>query len=310
MSSTYYCFSTLGAPIMPTLQNLELSPIRPMRLFMLTLIAIFTIELVVMFVLPYLVPTENSVLIGGFIDACLLTFVLSPMVWLGIVKPMQKLAATRQRLLAKVLSAQELERRRIARELHDGLGQTLTTLTVGLRAIEESISDLSIQTHVRQLRRVGSQAHEEVRRLARGLRPAVLDDIGLIPAVECLLADLSEAHEIEASATSTCDETRRFSEEVETAVYRIVQEAATNAISHGHAKQFRVSFECSPTTLRVDIRDNGCGFDSKSSADSKQSGNAFGLLSMQERVCLLHGRVDIDSGPDAGTRIQIQIPIR
>src|SRR3972149_1000665 len=98
---------------MPTKNNLEFGKVRPLRLFLIILGVLFTIEAIVMFVLPFIIPPESTVTLGAVIDACLLTVVLAPMLWFLIVRPLQNLAATRQRLLAQALSAQEKERRRI-----------------------------------------------------------------------------------------------------------------------------------------------------------------------------------------------------
>jgi signal transduction histidine kinase len=294
---------------MPTRHDLELGRIRPLRLFLVILFVLFTIETLVMFGLPYLTPADSTVTFGAIIDACLLTIVLAPLLWFLIVKPLQKLAATRQRLLAIALSAQENERRRIARDLHDSLGQALTSLMVGLRTIEESSADEQVKSHIRELRRVGSDTHEEVRRLARGLRPAILDDMGLIPALERYLEDQSSAHHIEIKLESACQNQSRLPEGVETAVFRIVQEATTNAIRHGKAKHLRVNLSCNAGQLRIEIDDDGCGFDATSALKNDEANSPFGLLSIHERACLLGGEAKINSRPGSGTNIRVEIPL-
>lgn len=294
---------------MPHRNNLEFGKIRPLRVFLLVLLVLFTSEAIVMFVLPFIVPSESSVTLGAVIDACLLTIVLAPMLWLLIVRPLQNLAATRRRLLAQVLSAQENERRRIARDLHDSLGQALTSLMVGLRVIEDSSTEPAVQAQARELRRIGSETHDDVRRLARGLRPAILDDVGLVPALERFLQELSVSQEVDASLDATCQEHARLSEDVETSVFRIVQEAASNAVRHGHAKHLRVKLSCNSTELHIDVEDDGRGFDVASNTNSNEMNSPFGLLSIHERACLLGGEAQISSKPDAGTHVRVHFPL-
>jgi signal transduction histidine kinase len=294
---------------MPTQNNLEFGKVRPLRLFLIILGVLFTIEAIVMFVLPFIIPPESTVTLGAVIDACLLTVVLAPMLWFLIVRPLQNLAATRQRLLAQALSAQEKERRRIARDLHDSLGQAITSLMVGLRVIEDSSTQAEVQAQVRELRRIGSETHDDVRRLARGLRPAILDDAGLMPALERYLQELGASHQVETSLDASCDEQSRFSESVETSVFRIVQEATNNAIRHGKAKHLRVKLRCDSNYLYVDVEDDGCGFNVASSLKANSIDSPFGLLSIHERACLLGGEASISSKPGMGTHIQVHIQL-
>jgi signal transduction histidine kinase len=281
-----------------------------MRLFVIILIVLFTLEIIVMMVLPYLTPTNHANVVGALIDACLLTGVLGPLLWHLIIKPLQKLAATRQRLLAKTLTAQENERRRIARDLHDSLGQALTSLMIGLRTIEESSSDQNVQSQALALRRIGSDMHDEVRRLARGLRPTVLDDLGLKPALERFFQDLCSSQQITATFESACQTMDRITDEMQTAIYRIVQEAAANAVRHGKAKSLVVNLSCNSNQLQLDIVDDGSGFDVESAWKSEQENSPFGLLSIHERASLLGGQALIHSRPGQGTQVHVQIPLQ
>lgn len=294
---------------MPTRNNLEFGKVRPLRLFLIILAVLFTIEAIVMFALPHIIPPESTVTLGAVIDACMLTVVLAPLLWFLIVKPLQNLASTRQRLLAQALSAQEHERRRIARDLHDSLGQAITSLMVGLRVIEEASTQPEVQAQVRELRRIGSETHDDVRRLARGLRPAILDDAGLMPALERYLQELSAAQQVETSLDASCHEESRFSENIETSVFRIVQEAAHNAIRHGKAKHLRVKLRCDSNNLFVDVEDDGCGFKVDSSIKAHHINSPFGLLSIHERACLLGGEASVSSRPGSGTSIHVKIPL-
>lgn len=294
---------------MPTRHNLEPGKIRPLRLFVIILIVLFTIEIIVMLMLPYLTPANSATTFGALLDACLLTVVLAPLLWHLIIKPLQILAVTRQRLLALTLSAQENERGRIARDLHDSLGQALTSLMIGLRTIEESSTEQPVQMQARALRRIGSDTHDEVRRLARGLRPAVLDDLGLVPALERYVEDLGSSHQIAATFARDCPENVKITENVQIAVYRIAQEAATNAIRHGKAKSLRINLSCNPHQLLLAIIDDGCGFDVASALKLDQAHSPFGLLSIHERAELLGGEAIISSHPGQGTQVRVSLPL-
>lgn len=292
---------------MPTRHDLELSKIRPLLLFALILLLLFIIEVLVMLMLAGLHAESLNSLAVALIDACILTLVLAPLLWFLIIRPLQRLAAARRQLLALALSMQENERGRIARDLHDSLGQALTSLTIGLRTIEESSHDEHIKTYAQELRRIGSETHEEVRRLARGLRPAVLDDLGLMPALERYVEDLRMTNHIEANFEHNCAG-RRFTDDIETTIYRIVQEAATNAIRHGQAKALQVKLRCDLRSVTIEIIDNGSGFDI-AAMHSDPTKNPFGMLSIQERAGFLGGNATITSQPAQGTKVLVTIPL-
>ena len=286
-----------------------LQDVHPRRMFAMLLVSIFSVEAIVMLLLPWLVPQKSSASFIAVIDAFLLTGLLAPVIWRLVIQPLQQLAEMRHQLLALTLSAQEDERRRIARDLHDELGQSLTSLQVGLRIIEEATQDPSILDQVRQLRKIGSDTHEEIRRLARGLRPAVLDDVGLQPALERFLADLSSIQDIETHFESCSSDCPRLPGDIETALYRIVQEATANAIRHGEATSLKLNLCCSPREVRLSIQDNGQGFDPVKSLRATHSDSPFGLTSILERAWLCGGDVSLQSKPGNGTTIEVRIPI-
>jgi signal transduction histidine kinase len=293
---------------MPTRQDLELGKIRPLLLFAVILALLFVSEVLVMLVLARLSLDHQNSLVVALIDASLLSLVLAPLLWFLIIRPLQRLAAARQQLLALALSVQEHERGRISRDLHDSLGQALTSLTIGLRTIEESSSDENIKCYAQELRRVGSDTHEEVRRLARGLRPAVLDDLGLAPALDRYVDDLRSTHHLQATFEHDCQD-RRFADDIQTAVYRIVQEAATNAIRHGQAKSLKVKLSCDTRNVTIEISDDGIGFDVAAALRSDPTKSPFGLLSIHERAGFLGGKATITSQPKQGTKVQVTIPL-
>lgn len=283
--------------------------VKPWRLFLVVLGLIFAVEFTVMFLLPVLLPEGASATFEAVFDACMLTVMLAPLMWWLVIRPLRSLAATRTELLARVLTAQEEERGRIARDLHDGLGQSLTCLTVGLRAVEERSTDEAVRQHLQELRRIGSETHQEIRRLATGLRPSVLDDLGLAAALERYLDDFSKIHSVQTKLDVQDLGRTRLPNAVETALYRIVQEATTNAIRHGAATEIRLTVRRTPKNVELQIHDNGCGFEPRAAFRRCGEAHSFGLCSMRERVDLLSGTLNIDSQPGAGTEVTVRIPL-
>lgn len=283
--------------------------VKPWRLFVVVLGLIFAVEATVMFLLPVLLPSSVSPSVVAIFDACLLTSLLAPLLWGLVIRPLRSLAETRTELLSRVLTAQEEERGRIARDLHDGLGQSLTCLTVGLRAVEERSSDEAVCRHLQELRRIGSETHQEIRRLATGLRPSVLDDLGLAAALERYLDDFRKVHNIQAKLDVQSLGSTRLPNAVETALYRIVQEATTNAVRHGAATEINLTVRRTPKNVELQIHDNGCGFDPQAAFRRCGEAHSFGLCSMRERVDLLSGTLNIDSYPGAGTTVGVRIPL-
>jgi signal transduction histidine kinase len=285
------------------------APVRPLRLFLSVLTLVFVVEATVMLSLPLFLPADSTPQLEALVDACGLTLVLAPLLWWLVIRPLQRLAALRASLVSQLLSAQETERRRMAHDLHDGLGQTLTTLTVGLRTLEEAASLDAVKSYARELRRIGGDAHEEIRRLARGLRPAVLDDLGLAAALERYVADFRTAHGVETSFTSDCPTEVRLPAEVETALYRIAQEATMNALRHGRAQRIDLALHCTATSAELRVNDDGHGFDASEVLSRPVEKGPFGLLSMRERAEQLAGEAVIASSPGSGTQVSVVLPL-
>ena len=212
----------------------------------------------------------------------------------------------RAQLLVKAISAQEEERKRIARELHDETSQTLTSLVVGLKVLESLQEPAQIRAQVAELREVASGALDSVHSLALELRPSVLDDLGLVAAVERQVAAYSGRFGLEIDFHSTGLETSRLSAEAETAIYRIVQEALTNVIRHSQATAASVVLEVRRGLLVAIVEDNGRGFDVDALLAREQS---LGLHGMRERSFLIGGRLTIESSPGGGTTVFVQIPL-
>ncbi|MBI5298506.1 MAG: HAMP domain-containing protein [Chloroflexi bacterium] len=211
--------------------------------------------------------------------------------------------ALRRQLLEKVITTQEDERRRIARELHDSTSQNLTSLIVGLRIMETNCAQCAAQSKTTDLRQVAARTLEEVHDLSMRLRPRVLDDLGLAAALERLAAEWQARHKIPVDVAIQLDE--RLPGDVETAVYRITQEALTNIARHAQARSASVLVERRDNTVRTIIEDDGSGF----SMTEKRGERHLGLLGMRERAELLNGSLTIESTPGRGTSIFIEIPL-
>jgi PAS domain S-box-containing protein len=213
----------------------------------------------------------------------------------------------RSRLLHKIISAQEDERRRIARELHDEVGQSLTALLVGLRAMEQAMRRSPRDGETAELSKIAEQTLNDVQRLAVGLRPSVLDDVGLEAALTRYLEDFSRIHGIETDLKILSG--RRLPYAVETTLYRLVQEALTNVAKHAGAQNASVMVVNTAESVQVIIEDDGHGFDVESML-KKQPDRHLGLHGMRERVALLDGNITIESKPGGGTSISVMIPMR
>ena len=206
--------------------------------------------------------------------------------------------------LRRVVDAQELERRRLARELHDETGQALTSILLGLKSLDETLGSASEHAAVGELRELVVATLQDVRRLAVELRPKVLDDFGLVPALERLTETLSEQTGIAIRFETALGAEERLPAEVETALYRIVQESLTNVVKHAQAGNVSVVLMRKPGTVAALVEDDGRGFDPEHVRDG-----GFGLEGMRERVGLLDGRLEVESG-EAGTTLVAEVPLR
>ena len=279
----------------------------PGRFFVVFLAAMFILELGIMAVLPRLVPEGAPPLAGAVIDGAVLTAVLAPLVWFGFVRPVQRLHESRGLLLDRFLSAQEDERRRIAADLHDGLGQNLTTMLLRLSVLADSAATDAVRENAATLREIAATSLAEIRELVRATRPPALDDLGLAAALERQLADVAAATGGAATFSWPDGEGRRFTPEIETAVYRVVQEAVTNAARHAAAGRIEVVLAATEETLTATVRDDGRGFDVRAALQPARQ--PFGLLGMRERVAAVGGSVDVTSEPGRGTIVAARIPL-
>lgn len=217
-----------------------------------------------------------------------------------------KRAKTTQRLLLEhTLTAQEDERRRIARELHDEAGQLLTALLVGLRTLEDSRKLADAKAQGGRLREIAAQAIDEVGRLARGLHPTVLDDHGLGVALSRYAAEYAKSHKIAVELRIDELVSSNPSSKVQIVLYRILQEALTNVARHSRAKRVSIRFTCMSAAIEVEITDDGCGFDAEAVAISS---HRLGIHSMRERAAMLGGTVSFTS-LRKGTRMVVRLPL-
>lgn len=213
-------------------------------------------------------------------------------------------------LSRRLLSAQEAERQKISRELHDVISQTLTGINVRLAALKaQSKTDTrDLQKKITITQRLVEKSVDIVQRFARDLRPTVLDDFGLIPALQSYLKGFMAQTGVRVSLTIFA-KVELLSSDVRTVLYRITQEALTNVARHAHATRATVGILQHDGSISVEITDNGCGFQAQDAAPARGR-KRLGLLGMRERAEMIGGTFAVDSTPGKGTTIQVEIPER
>jgi len=220
----------------------------------------------------------------------------------------ERVAIMRQQL-ARVTAAQEEERRRIARELHDGIGPALASMSLRLRALLAILEDAdpasraAAAAEIEELARLATDHVRDIRRLIYDLRPAALDELGLVPALRDYLQRRQRERGLEIGLHA--DEGDRLPATVETALFRFVQEAVNNAIKHAAAQAVDVSLVREKGSVRLSVTDDGQGFDPQAPRSSKQ----VGLWSMRERVEQLGGEFELQSAPGQGTTLTAWVPL-
>ena len=211
-------------------------------------------------------------------------------------------------LSRRVLEVQELERRRVAVELHDELGQSLTAIKINLqlsqRLKDKALADINLENiHIVE------DALRQVRRLATNLRPSMLDDLGLAPALKWVAEQSASRSGFEVTFHHERTQVR-LAPEIETACFRIVQEALTNISRHAQAKRVDITLRRDGTDLLLEVQDDGLGFDLAAMNQRALAGGSLGVLGMQERATLLGGQLDIGSAPGAGCTVRLRCPWR
>lgn len=214
----------------------------------------------------------------------------------------------RHEMLGQIIDAQEAERARVSRDLHDDIGQALTSVLLGLRLVDSAVNDDApdrdeASRRLADLRVLVSDALQRSRQLASDLRPTVLDDIGLVPALERLTTDLAARTGLTIDLDHRLPDGERLAPAIETVAYRVIQESLTNVIRHAAADTARVTLTIDDGSLRVEVTDDGCGFDTMSQPQH------LGLAGMAERAALAGGDLTVSSQPGAGTIIALEVPV-
>lgn len=216
----------------------------------------------------------------------------------------------RGELLREILSIQEEERGRIARELHDETGQILASLNACLEAAAGMLPDNTEQSKamLKKAQALSVRLLDDIHRLVYELRPALLDDLGLVVALRWLVDNSLSTAGVSVDFRTT-GKKRKLPSQLETTLFRVIQEATTNIVRHAHAKTAKITLIFKKGSIAVSIRDNGKGFDVEEAISSRERPRGLGLLGMKERIELMHGTLDIRSQSGCGTEIDIVVPV-
>ncbi len=214
---------------------------------------------------------------------------------------LERTSEERRRLLDALVTAEEDERARVARELHDGVGQVLTSLTLFASDLEQGMEDDAQRARVAALREHVATAVRDMRRLVWTLRPVELDDLGLDAALRRLVSEAGDRPDVHVALSVELGG-RRIDPSVAVTIFRVIQEALTNAQRHGGASTISVVVDTTPETIRAIVEDDGAGFGAGDVSDG------FGLLGMRERAALAGGHVLIETERDEGTTVRLEVP--
>ena len=217
--------------------------------------------------------------------------------------------AEREALRRKLLQAQEEERRRIARELHDQMGQNLTALNVGLKSLLDDQSRSGLGSRVQHLQELATQTARDLHRVAVELRPAALDDLGLVKAIRALIETWSTRYRIDVDFEAGQYKAAGISSEIETTLYRIIQEALNNVAKHSGATRVALVLRRTEEQVQAIIEDDGRGFEARVTSQSGNGSGRLGLLGIKERLGIVDGDLKIESAPKRGATLFVRIPI-
>lgn len=279
----------------------------PVTIWGIVLLTVLTTECAVMLILPSLLPDPHSRIFEAAVDALILTLVLAPVLWWTVVRPLREVIRLRTQFVSDLFEHMERDRRRTAHELHDGVGQSLTLLVSALRSIHGCQGRPGVACRAETMRRLAEDALREVKRLALGLRPSLLDDLGLAPALERLVADVRAYHPLDVFLDVTEVSGVRLPEPATTAIFRIIQEAVANIVKHSGARKVTIAVRQASGLVTAEVADDGCGIEPARLRCSPPG--HLGLTGMRERAALLGGRFTIESTPGRGTRIVASIPV-
>ncbi len=222
---------------------------------------------------------------------------------------LETLAEAARSRATQILTAQEQERKRIARELHDETSQVLTSLLISLKVLEEALASEEARQRVEETRSLVHQTLRAIRDLSIDLRPSALDDLGLLPALRWYIKEYQQKCKIEVEFSAT-NFKERLPSELETALYRIVQEALTNTAKYAKATRVRIGVVEDESSVCATISDNGQGFDAQTILKLPWQERGLGLAGMHERAALLDGSLIITTEPGKGTTIETRLPLR
>jgi PAS domain S-box-containing protein len=216
----------------------------------------------------------------------------------------------RQAMLQQLVTVQEEERRRIAHELHDQMGQDLTALLLGLKALADAVTPTApADYHLAQVQALAARLGQNVRALAVQLRPAALDGLGLTVALTTYVEAWSVQAQVVADIHTTGLDGPKLPLAVETTLYRLVQEALTNVLKHAQASNVSVIIERKQSAVHLIVEDDGVGFDVAKTQESAAQDRRLGLIGMHERVAQLGGTITIESTPTGGTTLFVDLPL-
>ncbi len=213
-------------------------------------------------------------------------------------------------LTSRLTEVQEAERKQLARELHDEMGQALTAISINLAAIQKELPAecaAKVKERLTEASWLAEQTLEQIRELSLNLRPPILDDLGLVPTLRWYLKRYANRVDIKTEFKANGLEDR-LAPEVETTLYRVIQEALTNVARHAQARQVRLHLQRKQSAVVALIQDDGQGFDVAHILDQEDLPSGTGLLGIRERVTLLGGKFNVPSRPGQGTQLTVEIP--
>jgi len=212
-------------------------------------------------------------------------------------------------LSRRMMEVTELTTSRLSRELHDVLGQALTAVKMELGAVDRELpADSPLRPRIREAREHIGTVLQSVRNLSQLLHPAVLDDLGLVPAMQSYLTSFEKRTSIAVTLEAPIPDTR-VPRPLEIAFYRVLQEALTNVARHAQARHVAVRFDVTGVAANLSIADDGCGFDTAAMLNHPPAEHGMGMIGMRERVATYGGEFLVDSAPGHGTRVQLSIPL-